>query len=145
MTNSVNQRRTLNPNRLMIYRFIYPVFLAFAMVPMLYDHFKMGALCFIVGLMVIGFQFRWRIQYLMEIPAWRGNVLYGVTWILGLWGVWFDFFTGSAFFFAGAMIKGFQMGWTLAFPIRLLLFIMNISIAGLLFFLHLKYSVGWSI
>ena len=145
MTIDLGQRRTLNPNRLKTYRFIYPLFFIVSPVLMWEDHFKMGALFFFLGLVVIGFQFRWKVQYFVGLPDWRSNVLYGLTWGLGIWGLWFDFFTGSAFFAFGALIKGYQMGWNWGYPIRMVLLVLNISIAALLFFLHLKYSAGWGI
>ncbi len=145
MTNDLGQRRTLNPNRLIVYRFIYPVFFLVSPVLLWQDHFKLGAFSFLLALVVIGFQYRWKVYYLQGIPLWRPNVLYGLTWVLGVWGLWFDFFTGAAFFAFGAIIKGYQMGWSWGYPIRMVLLVLNLSVAALLFFLHLKYSAGWGI
>ncbi len=145
MTIDLGQRRTLNPNRLKTYRFIYPLFFIVSPVLMWEDHYKLGGFSFLLALTVIGFQYRWKVYYLQGIPNWRSNVLYGLTWGLGIWGLWFDFFTGSAFFAFGALIKGYQMGWSWGYPIRMVLLVLNISVATLLFFLHLKYSAGWGI
>ncbi len=135
------ERRTMHPERLAKYRYVYPLFFAASPVLLYLDRFKWGALALVLGFVVIGFQFRWKLFYMAKLHPIMYVLTFLYTWLLALYGVWFDFFTGSVFLFLGCMtVLGYTGGvkWG---GISVILALVNLGLSVLMFFFHLKYSL----
>jgi hypothetical protein len=135
------ERRTMHPERLLKYRYVYPLFFAAAPILLYFDRFKWSALTLVIGFMVIGFQFRWKLQHMGSLHPLMYVLTFLYTWALASYGVWYDFFTGSVFLFLGFVtVLGYTGGvkWG---GISVILALINLGLCALMFFFHLKYSL----
>jgi hypothetical protein len=133
-------RRTMHPERLMKFRYVYPLFFAAAPILLYFDRFKWSALILVFGFMVIGFQFRWKLQHMGSLHPLMYVLTFLYTWALASYGVWYDFLTGSVFLFLGFVtVLGYTAGikWG---GISVILALINLGLCALMFFFHLKYS-----
>ncbi len=135
------ERRTMHPDRLLKYRYVYPIFFLLTPILLYFDRFKWSALSLLIGFVVIGFQFRWKLKRLNRLKIYKFASVYFYTWILAVYGLWYDFFTGSVFLFLGFVtVLGYTGGvrWG---GISVILSLVNLGLSALMFFFHLKYSV----
>lgn len=139
------KRRTMNPKRVAKFRIFYGLLLGIAPISLLMGHYKWGALMACFAFLVVGFQASWKLKYLGSLHPLKYELIYGYCWLMGLYGGWFDFFTASVFFGLGLIAIGFSVSWTQWNAMRLILGLVNLVLSGLMFFFHLKFSLGYNL
>ncbi len=98
-------------------------------------------LSFAIAFIVIGQQLKWKKEHFRKIKSSRIWIIYVITWILAVYGLWFDFYAGSMFLFFGFILIGIESSRKEINWVNIILAIINISLSLIAFIMHLQYTV----
>ena len=128
------------PPRLRKFRYVSMLFGVLSAYLLFRHHFYLSTLSFAIAFIVIGQQLKWDIEnfyYLKSSSVW---IIYVLIWILGIYGLWLDFYAGSVFLFFGFILISIEslrneINW-----VYIILAIINISLSLIAFMMHLEYT-----
>ena len=98
-------------------------------------------LSFAIAFIVIGQQLKWKKEHFRKIKSSRIWIIYVITWILAVYGLWLDFYAGSMFLFFGFILIGIESSRKEINWVNIILAIINISLSLIAFIMHLQYTV----
>lgn len=98
-------------------------------------------LSFAIAFIVIVQQLKWKKEHFRKIKSSRIWIIYVITWILAVYGLWFDFYAGSMFLFFGFILIGIESSRKEINWVNIILAIINISLSLIAFIMHLQYTV----
>lgn len=98
-------------------------------------------LSFAIAFIVIGQQLKWKKEHFRKIKSSRIWIIYVITWVLAVYGLWLDFYAGSMFLFFGFILIGIESSRKEINWVNIILAIINISLSLIAFIMHLQYTV----
>jgi len=133
--------RTMYPPRLRKFRYVSMLFGLMSAYLLVRHHYYLSTLSFAIAFTVIGQQLKWKKEHFDKIKSSRIWIIYVITWILAVYGLWFDFYAGSMFLFFGFILICIEslksdINW-----VYIILAIINISLSLIAFIMHLQYAV----
>ena len=133
--------RTMYPPRLRKFRYVSMLFGVLSAYLLVRHHYYLSTLSFAIAFIVIGQQLKWKKEHFNKIKSSRIWIIYILTWILGIYGLWFDFYAGSMFLFFGFILIGLESSRKEINWVNIILAIINISLSLIAFIMHLQYTV----
>ena len=133
--------RTMYPPRLRKFRYVSMLFGVLSAYLLFRHHFYLSTLSFAIAFIVIGQQLKWKKEHFDKIKSSRIWIIYVITWILAVYGLWLDFYAGSMFLFFGFILIGIESSRKEINWVNIILAIINISLSLIAFIMHLQYTV----
>jgi len=139
-----NPDEIMYPPRLRKYRYISILFAVLSAYLLVQHHYYLSTFSFALAFIVIGQQLKWDMEHFNKIKSSRIWITYILTWVLGIYGMWHDFYAGSVFLFLGFILICIEslrndINW-----VYIILAIINISLSLIAFIMHLEYTVKFN-
>lgn len=77
---------------------LYGIFVTLAVTVMALDYYRTSSILFLLGIIIFGTFHKWNKSRFKKLSSYGVNTSVFLCWMLGLYGVWWDFVSGILYF-----------------------------------------------